>query len=534
MARKGSSELVHKYSGCSTQRIARAKARTQDYVTEDRPNVFERFSSLSKLIRITALCLRFVNNARNRGVRAVGRITTQELLNSNLRLVKIVQQTAFKQDLHVLKTQGTVSRQSRLLCLSPFIDNLGIIRVGGRLQRATISCDAKHPILLPANHPFTCLVIRHEHQRQLHAGAQATLAAIRIRYWPLSARNSVKRCIRECIICRKADPRACEAIMSELPAYRVTPSKPFERSGVDYCGPFHIRSGQLRNAKIVKAYVAAFVCLSTKAVHIELVSDLSTEAFLNALKRFMARRGKVRHIYSDNGTNFQGASNTLKELYYMLLSKDHQDKLNYLLKEDLIEWHFISLHAPHFGGIWEAAVKSTKLHLKRVVGDSVLTFEEMYTVLTQVEAVLNSRPITPLSSDPNDLSYLTPGHFLVGDSLTAVPQQDVMYSPTSRLSRWQRVSQIFQHFWRRWSREYLQQLQQRTKWQQSKGLHPVIGDMVMLQENDSLPLHWTIGRIENVFPGTDGIPRVVSVRTAKGTYKRPITKICVLPLRKED
>lgn len=281
-------------------------------ITEDGPGLFERFSSFSKLIRINALCLRFMTNAKGQGVRTVGRIITQELVNSSLRLVKIVQQAAFKQDLHALKTQRSVSRKNKLSCLSPFIDELGIIRVGGRLQGAAISRDAKHPILLPGNHPFTYLVIQYEHQRQLHARAQTTLAAIRNKYWPLSARNSIKKYIRECITCRKADPHASEAIMSDLPAYRVTSSKPFERSGVDYCGPFHIRSGQLRNTKIVKAYVAVFICLSTKAVHIELVSSLSTEAFLNALKRFIARRGKVLHTYSDNGTNFQGASNTLK------------------------------------------------------------------------------------------------------------------------------------------------------------------------------------------------------------------------------
>jgi len=191
-------------------------------------------------------------------------------------------------------------------------------------------------------------------------------------------------------------------------------------------------------------------------------------------------------------------------------------------------------HAPHFGSIWEAAVKSAKIHLKRVVSDTALTFEEMYTVLAQIEAVMNSRPITPLSDDPNDLSYLTPGHFLVGDALTSVPQQNVTQLPINKLSRWQRINQIYQHFWRRWSSEYLQQLQQRTKWQYSRGQQPVIGDLVMIKEGDSMPLQWSIGRIENVQPGTDGIIRVVSVRTIKGVYKRPITKICILPLRKEN
>jgi len=280
---------------------------------QNKQDLFERFSSLNKLIRISALCLRFSHNSKNKVEnKIIGRITTQELVKSTLRLVKIIQETTFKEDLQALKSKGCVSRRSSLLSLSPFIDEQNIIRVGGRLQNAAIGPDARHPILLPAHHPFTQLVIAHEHQRHFHAGAQATFAAVRTKYWPLAARSSVKKYIKKCMICFKAAPRASKAIISELPPYRVTPSKPFASSGVDYAGPLYVKSGQLRNAKIVKAYIAIFVCLSTKAMHIELVSNLSTEAFLNALNRFIARRGKVSHIYSDNGTNFQGAANKLK------------------------------------------------------------------------------------------------------------------------------------------------------------------------------------------------------------------------------
>lgn len=242
----------------------------------------------------------------------------------------------------------------------------------------------------------------------------------------------------------------------------------------------------------------------------------------------------MSHLYSDNGTNFQGAANELRDLHRLLHSKSHQDQVDRALKESCIEWHFIPSHAPHFGGIWEAAVKTAKNHLKRIIGDASLTFEEMCTVLTQIEAVINSRPLTPLSDDPNDLSYLTPGHFLVGDTLTAVPQQDVTHLPVNRLSRWQHVNQIFQHFWRCWSREYLQQLQQRTKWKYSKGLQAKRGDVVMILESESAPLRWSVGRITDTHLGTDGIVRVVSIRTAKGTYKRPITKICILSFQGND
>lgn len=154
-------------------------------------------------------------------------------------------------------------------------------------------------------------------------------------------------------------------------------------------------------------------------------------------------------------------------------------------------------------------------------------------MLTQIEAVMNSRPLTPLSDDLNDLSYLTPGHFLVGDTLTVVPQRDVTHIPVNRLSRWQHVNQIYQHFWRRWSREYLQQLQQHTKWKCAKGLQSNKGDIAMMVESESSPLKWSVGRID-VHPRADGTVRVVSIRTAKGIYKRPIAKICILPFKGSD
>jgi len=335
------------------------------------------------LTRINALCLRFINNIKSpTQCKTTGPITVQELIASESLLVGMVQRSAFKEDLRALKTKGSVAQRSKLLSLTPFLDARGIMRVGGRLRNSAMSFDKIHPILLPAKHTFTWLVIRHEHHKQLHAGAQATLAAIRTKYWPLSARSNVKKCIRTCVTCFKAAPRSSQAIMGDLPSCRVKPAKPFETTGIDYCGPILIKSGRLRNAKRIKAYIAIFVCLCTKAVHIELVSDLSTEAFLSALKRFIARRGKITRIYSDNGTNFRGAANALKELYQLLHSRHCQETIDKGLKEDHIEWHFIPPHAPHFGGIWEAAVKSAKIHLRRTVGDSVLDFEEMATVLT--------------------------------------------------------------------------------------------------------------------------------------------------------
>lgn len=212
-----------------------------------------------------------------------------------------------------------------------------------------------------------------------------------------------------------------------------------------------LRECKRRNAHLHKAYSSIFVCFATKAIHIELVSDLTSEAFIGALKRFISRRGKPVCMYSDNGTTFVGACRQIKELYDMLCKEQTQRDIQYFLRGQEVSWTFIPPNAPHFGGLWEAAVKSTKHHLSRIVGRTHLTFEEMQTVLCEIEAILNSRPLTPLSEDPNDLTYLTPGHFLVGTTMNSFPCSDLHSMNENRLVRWQRVEQLRQHFWRRWN-----------------------------------------------------------------------------------
>jgi len=170
-----------------------------------------------------------------------------------------------------------------------------------------------------------------------------------------------------------------------------------------------------------------------------------------------------------------------------------------------ITWQFISPNAPHFGGLWEAAVKSAKQHLYRVIGGAHLTFEELQTVLCEMEAILNLRPLTMLSDDPNDLSYITPDHFLIGDTMSSFPCRDLGDLNENRLIRWQRVEQLRQQFWNRWTTEYLNQLQQRQKWKLNKGTQLEIGQIVLVKQQGLAPLHWVIGRVENVQVGKDGI-----------------------------
>ncbi|XP_013181006.1 PREDICTED: uncharacterized protein LOC106127472 [Papilio xuthus] len=312
--------------------------------------------------------------------------------------------------------------------------------------------------------------------------------------------------------------------MGNLPQRRVTASGcPFEIVGVDYAGPIMSASRQGCGCKLVKVYIIVFVCFATKAMHIELVDNLTSNNFMSALRRFMSRRGKPKHIYSDNGTSFVGAYNEIGRFIKSSLNSLPGD-----LAPDYINFHFLPPHAPHFGGIWEAGVKSVKFHLKRILGNCNLTYEELNTVLVQIEAVLNSRPLTPLSADPSDLLPLTPGHFLIGRPLTALPAGCYEHHATGRLSRYQHLEHLRQHFWSRWSKEYISELQLRTKWRSN--LNPLQeGVLVILKEDNLPPLKWRLGRVVAVHPGADGVSRVADVRTATGVVRRAFSKICPLP-----
>ncbi|CAK9799871.1 hypothetical protein ANTQUA_LOCUS2267 [Anthophora quadrimaculata] len=506
------------------------KITTLSNTFSENNNISEKFSSFQFLTRVVAYCFRFYHHSSKK-TKYTGQLTTDELKNAHDRIIKLIQLEEFHNDRKVLESQVKYkSYKGRLAALNPFIDTGGLLRVGGRLSQADLTYDQKHPLLLPNKHPVTELIIQQYHLKQGHAGTQATLNAVRQTYWPINGKTLVKTIIRKCIKCYRARPTIPEYPMGNLPKNRVTLKRPFLTTGIDYCGPFHIKEKRLRNTKSIKCYVAIFICLATKAVHIELVSDLSTDTFLAALRRFFARRGKATDLYSDNATNFVGANRNLQDLHELLQSETHNEYVKHHLANDNINWHFIPPRAPHFGGLWEAAVKSFKYHLVRVLGNTLLTYEAFATCITEIEAILNSRPITPLSSDPSDYTALTPGHFLIGDAITNIPERDFSADNTGRLAHWQHIQQIKQHFWTRWRKEYLNELTVRQKWHQVKEANIQEGSLVVIKEDNVPPFYWPLGRIVEKHPGKDGNTRVVTIKTASGIYKRPIKKLAPLPI----
>lgn len=492
-------------------------------VTELESDIFQRFSSWSVLLRIVAYILRFLNNTK-RSQKKVGSLNISELDEACIRICKVVQRKEFKEDINRLRSKNTAS--PRLQSLSPFLDDSGLIRVGGRIQQSHLKYEAKHPIIMPKTHHVVNLLVDYYHLKYLHAGPQFLQAHISQKFWILSARSTIRQRIYKCINCFRCRPSLATQKMGELPQVRLTQGRVFLNTGSDFLGPFLIKPNSLRKSSAVKMYICVFICLSVKAVHLEVVSSLSTEAFIAALTRFVSRRGLIANLYSDCGTNYVGAASELKKLFKNEESKRALDNFS---QENGTIFHFLPPAAPHQGGLWERTVRSIKHHLRRVIGEQIFNFEEFITLTSRVEAILNSRPLTPLSADPSELDCLTPGHFLIGGPLIALPEPRWEDVPSNRLSRWQLIQATTQNFWRRWSTEYLHTLQQRGKWTSPK-TNLKTGDLVLIHEPNTPPLSWRLGRITSTSPGSDGLVRVVHLHTARGPISRPIAKVSPLPL----
>lgn len=478
--------------------------------------LLERYSSIDKIQRLLCVWIKFVEFLRHKRARCSKSVHNRtELHNALMVIVKHVQSRYFATEINQIQSGILLSKQMRKL--NPFIDHRGLLRVGGRLSRSGLEFEHKYPALLPRESRLTYMIIESFHRKHCHAGVNTMQYLLTQQFWILSPKRAIRHCLSKCLQCYKLNPTPLEPFMSDLPSVRVNQVKPFSVVGTDYGGPFRIKLGKHRGAKIGKAYLCLFVCLSTKALHLETVSDLSSEAFLAALRRFVSRRGRVSIIHSDCGTNYVGASN---QLHSLMQTAAHSEN---------IEFRFNPPSSPHFGGVWEIQIKSVKSHLYRIIGEQVLTFEELSTLFAQIESMLNSRPLCPLSSDPNDLSVLTPGHFLTLEPLTSVPDEDLTSVNINRLGRWQLIQQFQQVFWNRWRQEYLQTLTQRAKWtKHSKPLN--IGSVVILKIDNTVPLHWPFARVEELHASPDGIVRIATIRTVDGSrLTRPLAKLCPLP-----
>lgn len=377
---------------CAT--VVKAEFETYD--------LLKRYSSLTSLLRITAWLLRAF--ARFRKAPAIfstrDPLTPAELKAALLRWVKHTQQVFFISEIQTLRTAQPLPGSSSLFRLVPFLDSDGLLRLRGRLQFAQLDPAEKHLLILPHDSPLTKLVIDYHH---LHGGSQITLSSLRREFWIMGSRVPIRSFIRRCIICARHRATTGQQIIGQLPASRVTPSRPFLHTGVDYAGPLSLKTFRGKGAKTYKGYFIIFVCFSTSAIHLEVATSYSTDGFIAAYKRFTGRRDICSTITSDCGTNLVGADAELRKLFQA--SSREWSHIANLLANDGGTWKFNPPSAPHFGGKWEAGVKSVKGHLRRVIGDARLTYEKLTTLLIQIEAILNLRPLIVLSDDPSDSSH---------------------------------------------------------------------------------------------------------------------------------
>ncbi|XP_018371804.1 PREDICTED: uncharacterized protein LOC108766798 [Trachymyrmex cornetzi] len=461
--------------------------------------LYHRMSDLNKIERVLAYCLRFISRCKRISMKQAEALSVTEIEAARSYLIRNAQDKAFHEEILTLQQSKCVKSSSKLLTLHPFLDK-DVLRVGGRLRHAPLSYNQRHPILLPSDHILTKLIIKREHERLLHSGPQALLAAVRRKYWPLRGRDAVRKIYHSCVWCTRKSPHA-SLQLGDLPVDRVTPMRPFFNCGIDFAGPIITLVNKGRGRKTNKSYIALFICFATKAIHLEAVTELSAQREINEVYRFLQGqvKGPVQHSLVTQG----------------------------------IQWNFIPPYSPHIGGLWEAGVKSCKNLLRTVLGNTSFTFEELHTALTQVEACLNSRPLYASSNDPADLEPLTPGHFLIGGPITYLPEADLKDINIHRLNRWQVVQRTFQDFWKRLATEYVSSLQGRTKWNRTQR-NLEIGDLVIIREEHTPPYQWKLGRIAELHQGQDKLIRVVSVKTIRGVTKYPVNKLCKLPVNKED
>lgn len=497
---------------------------------KDRQKIYpllEAYGDWRKLKNVTTAIFKAAYKFEKIKNRKVGTITNNfETLAINY-LIRQDQERTFSREIHAAKNNDRETLAKLVVIWDP---ELEFLRIDGRIRSENLTRDQQFPILLDKNGILASLLIRDTHYHRVgnwpggvgHGGTQLFLQYLREKYWIIGSRTLAKNIIRKCPICFKLRMTTSTQLMASLPHSRTSPKRAFSRVGIDYAGPVTIRSTLGRLPKLTKAWIAVFICLVTRAIHLELVSDATTQAFIAALRRMIARRGMVSEIISDNGSNFVGANNFIKNIL-SLLEKDEKE----IEDQCSIKWKFTTPAAPHQGGIYEAAVKSVKHHLTRIIGDTTLTFEEYATLLCQTEAYVNSRPLCPLNDDPTSLNALTPAHFLIGEAIVKMPEENLLEVPDNRLSRWNHIQKMSQHLWDRWHHEYLNGLINRSKWLKTNRNFQ-IGDLVVLKEDNLPPMKWRLARIHEVFPGDDNLVRSVIVKTSAGFFKRPVTKLGLL------
>ena len=479
--------------------------------------LIDGISNWTQLVRSVA-CFSLIPEVHRNKTKFTGPLGPEHLQHAENLLIRHVQNQCYTEEIQTISQGSPVPSSSSLIRLRPKLHE-GLLVVPGRLTLTNLPSRVKNPVILPSRHPMVETLVRHVHERTAHSGRGYTLAELRRRYWIVGAASLVRKVVRHCVACRRRDAQPCQQMEADLPLDRVTPYEPaFTSVGVDYFGPFAVKRGRGQE----KRYGCLFTCLTTRAIHIETADTLDTDSFINCLYRFMARRGEPNLIRSDNGTNFVGAERELRKE----IESWNKERIQGIMSQRGIRWLFNPPAASHMGGVWERQIRSIRRVLSTTMTEQVPTSEMLTTLLVIAEGLINNRPLTPASDDPNDLEPLTPNHLLIHRPASIPPglfDRDDLHSRR----KWRQVQYLADVFWRRWTKEYLVTLRQRTKWH-GACRNVKENDLVLLISSNTPRNNWSTGRVVEAYSGPDGLVRSARVRLKDTELVRPITKLCVL------
>ena len=525
--KQGTRELLVGDPEVKGAQVLNTLAERQDSFLEQ----LSRFSKWTIAVNVVARIHRLAERSKK-----TEPLNVEERRQASLTLMKLAQQEAFKKELLILsKEAGKLSHNHPLYQLDPMLHD-GVLRVGGRLRKSSSPFDVRHPIVLPNNGEVTRLILRHCHEKTQHQGRGQTLNEIRANgYWVIGGSKAVASYIRKCVICRKSRRPTEQQRMADLPTDRIEPAPPFSFCGMDCFGPFHTKQGR----KDQKRYGLLFTCLCSRAVHIEMLEDMTTDAFINALRCFIAIRGAVRRIRSDHGSNFVGAKNELEKA----LKELDGERVAAFLAEQQCDFYMNVPDASHVGGVWERQIRSVRNVLSSVLTQSKgrLNDASLRTFFYEAMSIINNRPLTVDSiNNPTSLEPLTPNHLLTMKSSIPLPPPGKFVKEDLYVrKRWRRVQYLSEQFWCRWKKEYLAGITLRQKWH-TPSRNVQVDDIVIVQE-DAPRNEWKLARVLDVCKSDDGLVRKATIqigdrRLGKGgerlgkpsVVERPIQKLVVL------
>ena len=469
-----------------------------------------RIGSFLKLLRVTTYVLRFARLVHPPSYQNL-EVTPSELNTAELYWIQSVQAKAFAPEISHLMYPSQ-PRPIRVNQFNLFLSENHLLKCKGRIGNANVTDEAKNPLLLPSRHPFVDLLIFHVHIQIKHSGISDTLSTLREQYWILKGRQAVKRVLHSCVVCSRFEGLPYSSVNSpDLPELRVSEDPPFTHTGIDFAGPLYTFETSTGNCDSNKAYVCLFTCASTRAVHLELAHDLSVASFLRMFRRFASRRGLPTTLITDNAKTFKASSQIIAKIA-------RSSEVVHFFNNHRVTWKFIVERAPWWGGFWERLIRSVKRCLKRSIGRANLSFDELHTVIVEIESILNARPITYLYDDQDGISTaLSPSQLLYGRKVTSMPNEEtfeILSTHQSLTRKAKHHRHLLSQFTNQWRKEYLLNLRehhlQRDK---KKGRSSIeVGDVVVVKSDVSNRAFWRLGLVEELLPGSDGQVRAAVVK----------------------